>query len=211
MDIESAASFPRVSALPSRVGDARGPAAWQTRAVRRPVLTPPGTGLGVRRASFEEVPSLLALVQGAIERGCAAAYGPAQRRAVLLSYATSLFVDVLGPYETLVAERAGALVGLAQLDAARARLRALFVAAEAQGGGIGRALLEAVEGRAARAGLGVLRGAMSLNAVPFYTRAGFVALAGPQPSFPAGPAGPSVPIVPMEKRLPRGLLEGLTA
>jgi putative acetyltransferase len=158
--------------------------------------------LRFRRARFEDVPAALRLCERAIEVGCRGHYDPRQRRAVFLGYATSMFVEVLAPFETLVAElghrRDARLVGIAQLDPADGRLRALFVDGQQQGHGHGAALLAEIEQLARARRLPRLRGAMSLNAVPFYARAGFV------PSGPITPLGgrqPLVPIQPMAKLL----------
>jgi GNAT superfamily N-acetyltransferase len=77
-------------------------------------------------------------------------------------------------------------------------LRALFVDAAVQGRGLGRALLAAVEARARAAGCPRIRGAMSLNAVSFYARAGFRPRGRPEQLHSAGI---SVPVVWMEKSL----------
>jgi GNAT superfamily N-acetyltransferase len=152
----------------------------------------------MRRARFEEVPEILRLIRRAVEHGCRQHYRPNQRREVLWSYVRSLFVDVLGPCETVVAELDARLVGVAQLDVAGGRLRALFVDAPLQMQGVGRALLADIEQRAAARGNTRVHGAMSLNAVPFYTRAGFRPCAGPDRLAAADVA---VPIVRMEKWL----------
>ncbi|HVZ75077.1 MAG TPA: GNAT family N-acetyltransferase [Polyangia bacterium] len=154
--------------------------------------------LAIRAARFEDVAPVLRLVHGAIERDCRDHYDALQREAVFSVYASNLFVDVVGAFDSLVAELDGRLVGFAQLDRPRGQLRALFVDAESQRRGIGRALLAAIEARVARHGGRSLRGAMSLNAVPFYANAGFRAR-GPVEALSA--AGVSVPIVQMEKRL----------
>jgi putative acetyltransferase len=132
----------------------------------------------VRRAVFEDVPDLLRLIERAIERGCAGHYSVAQRRAVFLGYAQSLFLEVMLPFETVVAEKEGLMVGTVQLDLREGRLRALFVDAPDQGRGYGRDLLAWAESRARARRLTQLHGAMSLNAVPFYTRAGFLPCSG---------------------------------
>lgn len=136
--------------------------------------------MSTRTARFEDVPAILRLIERAIERGCRDHYDELQRRSVYLCYASSLFIDALGPFETLVCERADRLVGAAQVDLRAAVLRALFVDAELQGLGIGRTLLAVVESHARAAGCRQIGGAMSLNAVPFYRRAGFRVQAGPQ-------------------------------
>jgi len=152
----------------------------------------------VRALRFEDVPEALRVVGRAVEHGCRWHYGRAQRDAVYASYASHLFVEALGPFESWVAERGGRTVGVAQLDPADGRLRALFVDAGDQQRGIGRALLAEVEALARRRGLGRLHGAMSLNAVPFYERAGFRAAAGVERLVSARIA---IPILRMEKSL----------
>ncbi len=121
---------------------------------------------------------MLRLIGRALDQGCRDHYDERQRRAVYVAYASSLFVDVLGPFVTLVATIEGRLMGMAQLDPRTGLLRALFVDAEFQGRGWGRALLGAIEARARAAHREHLYGAMSLNAVEFYRRAGFRALGG---------------------------------
>jgi putative acetyltransferase len=156
--------------------------------------------LFLRAARFEEVPALLELIERAIDHGCRSHYDEAQRRAVYLGYASNLFIDALGPFQTFVAEVGGQRVAVAQLDVAAGVLRALFVDAALQGQGVGRALLAAVEARARAAGCSHLRGAMSLNAVAFYERAGFASRGGPAL---LRSADIRVPVMWMEKRLGR--------
>ena len=107
-------------------------------------------------------------------------------------------MEVLGPYETVAAERAGRIIAIAQVDPATNRLRALFVDADLQREGVGRALLAEVEARARERGATRLHGAMSLNAIPFYLRAGFRAYDGPERLIAAGV---SVPVLRMQKDL----------
>jgi GNAT superfamily N-acetyltransferase len=163
-----------------------------TALVRRP------PSLELRAARFEDVADLLRLVGRAVAFGCRDHYDLRQRAAVYASYAEALFVDVLGPFETIAAEVAGHIVGFAQLDPSSGRLRALFVDADVQGRGVGRALLGGVEASAARRGCARLHGAMSLNAVPFYAHAGFSRCAGVEHLTSTGV---SVPVVRMEKSL----------
>ena len=77
--------------------------------VRRTAM---GRRVSIRRASFLDVSTLLAIIEGAIEHGCRTHYEPVQRRAVYLSYALNLFVDVVSAHETLVIEEGG--VGMAR-------------------------------------------------------------------------------------------------
>lgn len=156
------------------------------------------SSLEIRAIRFEDVPEVLRLIHRAVERGCRHHYDPAQRGAVTVSYAQNLFVESLGPFETVAAEEAGRLIGVAQLDPQTARLRALFVDATFQQRGVGSALLAEVEGRARRRGATRLYGAMSLNAIPFYARAGFRPCPGAERLIAAGV---SVPVLRMEKTL----------
>ena len=143
---------------------------------------------------------MLRLIEGAIEHGCRGHYDRAQRRAVYLGYAANLFVDAVGAFETLVAEIDGQLAGVAQVDVASDTLRALFMDAALQGRGVGRAFLAVVEARACKAGCSRLRGAMSVNAVSFYARAGFRPVGEPGQLLNSGVR---VPVLWMEKSLRR--------
>jgi GNAT superfamily N-acetyltransferase len=152
----------------------------------------------LKRAAFVDVPEILRLIQRALERGSRQDYRPAQRRAIHMSYAMAMFVDVIGTFETVVAESGGALVGMAQLDPGNGRLRALFVDGPVQGQGIGRLLLAHVESIARREGCRRIHGAMSRNAVAFYAAAGFRPCDGPDRLKHFGEV---VPVVSMEKIL----------
>src|SRR5262249_52965017 len=89
--------------------------------------------LGGRAARFEDVPELLRLIERAVEQGCREHYDQAQRRAVVVGYASTMFVDALGPLETVAAEIDGRLVAMGQLDLEGGGLRALFVDSATQG------------------------------------------------------------------------------
>jgi GNAT superfamily N-acetyltransferase len=155
--------------------------------------------LELRPIRFEEVAAILGLIQRAIERGCREHYDSAQRNAVFLAYAQGLFAEAPGPFESIVAVRNEVPVGFAQFDPATGRLRALFVDGDLQQLGIGTRLIAEVERRIRVQGGRRVYGAMSLNAVPFYTLAGFHPRSGPEHLTSAGVL---VPIVRMEKLLP---------
>jgi putative acetyltransferase len=161
-------------------------------------LVPQAPPLEFRRSRFEDVAEVLRLIARAIHFGCRGHYDRAQRGAIHASYARALFVEALGPFETVIAETRGRIMGFAQLDPASERLRALFVDADCQGRGVGRALLSDVEARAIRRGCRRLHGAMSLNAVPFYAAAGFRPATGADRLTTIDLA---IPVVRMEKVL----------
>jgi GNAT superfamily N-acetyltransferase len=154
--------------------------------------------LVVRAGRFEDVSAILRLIEGAVEHGCRDHYDAAQLRAVFVGYASNLYVDAVGPFEMLVAEIGGELAAVAQVDVDGGVLRALFVDAATQGQGVGRVLLAAAEARAREAGCSRLRGAMSLNAVPFYAQAGYRPSGGPARLLTGGLR---VPVTWMEKSL----------
>ena len=167
-----------------------------------------GAALTLRRGRFEDVAAMLALIEGAVAQGCRDHYGAAQRHAVYVSYARSAFVDALEPFETVIAEIDGDLAAFAQLDPETGRLRALFVGAELQGLGIGATVLAHVLKRAEVLGCARVHGAMSLNAVPFYERAGFRPCSGREQLTVDGV---SVPVAPMERPAARRRRRGLAA
>ena len=63
--------------------------------------------LAIRGGRFEDVSAILGLIEGAIEHGCRDHYDATQRRVVFLGYASSLFVDALGPFALWTAEVGG--------------------------------------------------------------------------------------------------------
>jgi putative acetyltransferase len=77
--------------------------------------------------------------------------------------------------EFFVAEEDGIIVGFGVLNQESAEVEAVYVSPEAGRRGIGLELLRKLDERARAFGLGVLRLFASLNAVPFYERAGYVA------------------------------------
>jgi GNAT superfamily N-acetyltransferase len=176
----------------------RGLAQVKIGSVESPRTGPTHAGVAaIRTARFEDVPAVLRVIARAVEHGCANHYDQWQRRAVVVSYGSHLFVEALERFECIVAEQSGQLVGAAQFDPADGRMRALFVDADHQGRGLGGALLTEVEARAFAKGLRRLHGAMSLNAVRFYSRHGFQRCPGP--AHLTGRI--QVPVVAMEKAL----------
>jgi GNAT superfamily N-acetyltransferase len=152
--------------------------------------------LELRPIELEEVTAILGLIQRAIERGCRERYDPAQRHAAFRTYAEELFAEPPGLFESIVVTQNESPVGFAQFDPATGRLRALFVDGDVQHLGIGTFLITEIERRVRAQGGRRLYGAMSLDAVPFYTLAGFRPLGGPERR---ASAGVSVPVVRMEK------------
>ena len=100
--------------------------------------------------------------------------------------------------EFLIAEEDGDMVGFGVLDQTSAEIEALYVSPKAGRRGIGLELLRKLEERACDLGLLVLRLNASLNAVPFYEKAGFV---GHERSMYRLTTGVEIPCVPMSKKI----------
>lgn len=77
--------------------------------------------------------------------------------------------------EFFVAEDNGVVVGFAVLNPENGEVEAVYVSPEAGRRGVGFALLRELDERARTHSLSVLHLYASLNAVPFYTRAGYEA------------------------------------
>ncbi len=74
---------------------------------RRQTLDTAAPPLAIRGGRFEDVSGILGLIEEAIEHGCRDHYDATQRRVVFLGYASSLFVDALGPFALWTAEVGG--------------------------------------------------------------------------------------------------------
>ena len=85
------------------------------------------------------------------------------------------YQDSIRTKEFFVAEEDGVVMGFAVLNQENAEVEAVYVSSEAGRRGIGLALLRKLDERARTHSLGVLHLYASLNAVPFYERAGYVA------------------------------------
>jgi GNAT superfamily N-acetyltransferase len=77
--------------------------------------------------------------------------------------------------EFFVAEDDGIIIGFAVLNQGKAEVEAVYVSPQAGRRGIGLELLRKLEERAAVLGWGALTLNASLNALPFYQKAGYVA------------------------------------
>ena len=134
----------------------------------------------------------------AVAHACAAHYSKEVMSAWLASSPPAPLPGLLARGGGLVAEDHGRALGYAVLDAAGGEVEAVFVEPAQQGRGIGALLLRALEDAARAAGCERLYLSASLNAVPFYARAGFVAVR--EELYPHR-SGIGIPSVFMEKWL----------
>lgn len=161
----------------------------------------PGQGRGkltLRQARPDEIAALWQLRTRAVAHACAAYYRPEVLAAWLASPAPASLYRFVEKGCGILAANDDQLLGYAVLDADSGEVEAVFVAPEQHGRGIGRLLLDTLETQARAAGHGRLFLSASLNAVPFYARAGFIAVR--EELYPHR-SGIGIPSVFMEKVL----------
>jgi GNAT superfamily N-acetyltransferase len=152
----------------------------------------------LRPAVPNDLEPLWELRTRAVAHACAAHYSEELMSVWLASPPPAALLDLLARGGGLVAEEQGRMLGYAVLDAASGEVEAAFVEPAQQGRGIGALLLRSLEDAARAAGCDRLYLSASLNAVPFYARAGFVAVR--EELYPHR-SGIGIPSVFMEKRL----------
>jgi putative acetyltransferase len=132
--------------------------------------------LTIRRARQEDKEAIWRVHGGAIRDSCAGHYP----REVIEMWAGRLraekYAEAIDRCEFFVAEEGGVVVGFGELGPEAGAIQGLYVSPDVSGRGVGRKLLATLEERARACGLKSLRLTSSLNAVPFYERAGFKAV-----------------------------------
>jgi ribosomal protein S18 acetylase RimI-like enzyme len=132
--------------------------------------------LTIRRARQEDKEAIWRVHGRAIRETCAGHYP----REVVEIWAGRLrpekYAEAIDKYEFFVAEEGGVVVGFGELGPEAGAIQGLYVSPEVKGRGVGWKLLCTLERRARAYGLKSLRLTSSLNAVPFYERAGFRAV-----------------------------------
>lgn len=129
-----------------------------------------------RRAGLADLHALWQLRTRAIRAGCAAHYPDAIIDAWCAAPPPDKLPALLEAGGGLVEEDDGSMLGYAILDLETGELDAAFVDPAHQGRGIAKRLLAALDAMAIERGLGRLFLSSSLNAVPVYERAGYVAV-----------------------------------
>ena len=152
----------------------------------------------LRPAQGADIAALWALRTEAVRVSCATHYAPEHIIAWTASPVPSSYAAMLAAGGGIVAMHGAAIAGYAMLDADKQEVDAVFVDPALAGLGIGKRLLAALEQLARGRGIGRLQLSASLNAVPFYRAAGFVAL---REEAYAHPSGIRLASVAMEKSL----------
>ena len=130
----------------------------------------------IRRARQEDKGAIWRVHGEAIRGTCAGHYPPEVIEIWAGRLRPEKYAEAIDRFEFFVAEEGGAVVGFGELGPEAGAIQGLYVSPEVKGRGVGRELLCALEERARAYGLKSLRLTSSLNAVPFYERAGFEAV-----------------------------------
>ena len=131
--------------------------------------------LKIRRARQEDCDSIAGVHAAAVSGIRTALYTPEEIQAWAVPKKPESYKDSIRNKEFFVAEDSGAILGFGVLNQELAEVEAVYVTPEAGRHGIGLEILRKLEERAKDRGLRQLRLNASLNAVPFYEQAGYVA------------------------------------
>jgi GNAT superfamily N-acetyltransferase len=157
--------------------DAPGPLLRHAVEYRHRMADPRPDSVSIRPARPDDCAGICAAHLASIRGLCARDYTPEEIESWCLGKTPDVYAPLIERYPWLVAEIGGRIVGFGELDAAvapeTAEIRGLYLAPEAVGCGIGRALVERLLAiaRAAGARRVILKG--TLTAEVFYQRMGF--------------------------------------
>jgi putative acetyltransferase len=129
----------------------------------------------IRRARQEDCQSIGSVHAAAVKGIRTDLYTPEEIQAWAIPKKPESYEESICTKEFFVAEEGSVIVGFGVLNQESAVVEAVYVSPGAGRRGIGLTVLGKLEERADALGLGVLRLNASLNAVPFYQRAGYVA------------------------------------
>ena len=127
----------------------------------------------IRRAVLEDARGIRRVHVEAVRAFCADHYAPAEIEAWVAPRPEKHYDRAIREKDFYVAEEDGGVVGFAVLSRLASEVEAVYVSPRAARRGVGLSLLRTLEGRATAHGLTGLHLCASLNAVPFYERAGF--------------------------------------
>jgi N-acetylglutamate synthase-like GNAT family acetyltransferase len=131
--------------------------------------------LNIRTARREDCPAIAGVHAAAVSGIRSAHYTPEEIRAWAAPKKPESYEESIDSKEFFVAEKDGVMVGFGVLNRESAEIEAVYVSPRAGRRGVGLEILCKLEERARANGIGALRLNASLNAVPFYERAGYVA------------------------------------
>lgn len=140
----------------------------------------------LKPGSVSDIPNLWSLRTRAVRQLCAGHYSPEQIEAWSESPPPQSYLRLLATHCALIAEEDGQRLGYGILDRQTGEVIALFVEPVQAGKGIGRRLMEGLEGIAAEEHFTRLHLYASLNAADFYRAMGFVAIRDEHYEHPSG-------------------------
>ena len=127
----------------------------------------------IRRAQQEDCESVLQVHIRAIKEMCIGHYSQEEVNLWSNVLKPGRYIKAIDRGPFFVATDGDAVVGFSSLNQERGEVEAVYVAPGYVGLGVGRRLLQALENEARDAGLTSLHLSASLNAVPFYEKAGY--------------------------------------
>jgi putative acetyltransferase len=154
--------------------------------------------MNIRRAIITDAEGICRMHKASIKGLCRSHYTPAQIEAWAGPKQPEHYEPLIRDLIVSVMEEASDIVGFAALDGAAADIRALYVAPEVVGCGVGTRLLDALESEARRLAISRLSVSATLNSVGFYGARGYSSTCAAENLLPQGV---SLPCVRMEKIL----------
>ena len=130
--------------------------------------------ISIRCARIEDASSIAQVHVASVEAINTSLYTPEEIESWSKPRTIANYQELIRNREFLVAEAENGMVGFGVLNPSSSTIEAVYVSPEATGGGIGMELMRKLEERAASLGLNHLQLNASLNAVPFYRKAGYV-------------------------------------
>jgi putative acetyltransferase len=127
----------------------------------------------IRSARTDEIPALWELRNRAAWAGCATCYSQKQLSIWLAGPLPERFAGLVASGTAFVAQAGAALLGYGALNVGTKEVEAIFVDPAATGRGLGGLLLRKLEEVAGSKAPSQLSLSSSLNAVPFYSAAGY--------------------------------------
>jgi putative acetyltransferase len=156
--------------------------------------------LNIRRARPEDCQSIGSVHAAAVGGIRTALYTPEEIQAWAVPRQPESYEESIRSKEFFVAEEGSVIVGFGVLNQESAEVEAVYVIPGVGRRGIGLEVMRQLEERARALGLEVLRLNASLNAVPFYEKAGYLAQ---ERSKHRLLTGVEIACVPMVKSMPR--------
>jgi len=126
----------------------------------------------IRKAAIDDAPAVFALRREAILAQCVGHYPKADMELWTSGTLSTTFAQrIADHFHVAVAD--GQIVGTGMIDLATGKIDAVFVRPAYMGRGVGRAVMNHLEGMASTAGLRQILLESTLNAAPFYRALGF--------------------------------------